>query len=139
LRRRKGRDVELRRGSVGHAGGQRLLLGAVTPLRDPILLNAIDRQPVPPARLGEAPDVGDMLRRMGRRQPDHDALAARELHDQQLVVRDRSPVCLDRIGGERGGRRGLRGGKAEEKGEHERSVRQPALGRNRLAARAASG
>ena len=54
---RRGRD---------HRARQRLLLGRVAPLRDIIVLHAVDAGAVPPMRARELADIGDMRRREAR-------------------------------------------------------------------------
>ena len=122
LRRGEACDLELGGRLFGHAGGQRLSLGLVAPLRDPVLLDAIDAGAVPPMQRRQPSDVGDVRRGKAGGEADDDLLAGAERHHQQLVVGDRVPVGLDRVGGKRrGGRDGgscLDGEGEEEHGDH---------------------
>ena len=57
-----------------------------------------------------------MLGRVTRRQPDDDGALVGEGDDHDLVIGDRPPIGLDRIGG--GGRGGLdRRGEGEQRGD----------------------
>jgi len=75
------------------AGGKRLLALVIAPLRDVIVLDAIDVRALPVAGAGQFLDVGDVHWRELRRQLDDDALAGRKVDHQQVVGRDLRPFC----------------------------------------------
>ena len=98
--------------------GKRLVAVIIAPLRDIIILHAINCRALPIARSGERADVGDMDRGEQRRELDHDALAILEVYHHQIVGRDRLPLAWFRFGDDprRGGIfGGWRGGGQRER------------------------
>jgi len=71
---------------------QRHLSIPIAPLRDIIVLHAIDGCVVPPAGAGEGADVGDMHRREFGRELNDDAAIVGQVHDQQILGRNLLPV-----------------------------------------------
>ncbi len=102
---------------------RRLLVGA-RPLHDIIVLHALDRAAIEPAGADERANVGDMDGCEAGRELDRDMRPAGQIHQQQVLGRDRPP----RIGGRRGddlaGRERRRGRRCRAEQERDQGERQ---------------
>ena len=94
---RQRREAQLRgpvtlelRGDAHRGGSERASACCVAPLRDEIVLYAVDAETVEPTLSHQCPQVAQQLRREGRRELEHD-LAAIEVHEQRARRIEPSP------------------------------------------------